>query len=77
MKLIQNEQIKLTAAWLNTIASAAVVAGIIVPLAASFYGVGGYDASASAWRFILSAAVWILSGSVLHYLARQILRWLE
>lgn len=77
MNTVHNEQVKLTANWFNTMASAAVVAGIIVPAAAAFYGVGGYDHAGSGWRFLLSAAIWICSGSVLHYLARRTLRRLQ
>jgi ABC-type multidrug transport system permease subunit len=77
MSLVHNEQIKLTAGWLNTMASAAVVAGIIVPAAAAFYGVGGYDHEGAGWRFLASAGLWIFSGSVLHYIARRSLRRLQ
>ncbi len=74
MSLTHNEQVKLTANWLNTMASASVVAGVIVPAAAALYGVGGYDPATAGWRFVASATIWILSGAGLHYIARQTLR---
>ena len=40
MFLVHNEQTKLTAAWLNTLATALVAAGTFAPFAALFYGFG-------------------------------------
>lgn len=38
MSLVFNERIKLTASWLNTLATAVVAAGVFAPLAATLYG---------------------------------------
>ncbi len=38
MSLVFNERIRLTASWLNTLATAVVAAGVFAPLAAAFYG---------------------------------------
>jgi hypothetical protein len=38
MFLIHNERIKLTAAWLNTLATALIAAGAFAPAAAWLYG---------------------------------------
>lgn len=40
LSLVSNERLKLTANWLNAIATASVAAGVIAPVAAGFYGVG-------------------------------------
>lgn len=37
MFLVHNEQIKLTATWLNTLATASVAAGVFAPIAALLY----------------------------------------
>jgi hypothetical protein len=37
--LIHNERAKLTAAWLNTMASAAMTVGVLAPLATALYGI--------------------------------------
>ena len=39
MSLIHNERTKLTATWLNTLATALVAAGTFAPLAALLYGI--------------------------------------
>jgi hypothetical protein len=38
MFLVHNERTKLTAAWLNTLATALVAAGVFAPVAAQLYG---------------------------------------
>lgn len=41
MSLIANEQTKLTAAALNTAATSSFTVGVLAPVAAAFYNVGG------------------------------------
>jgi len=38
MPLIQNERVKLTATWLNTLAAATIVTGVLAPIAAFVFG---------------------------------------
>lgn len=38
MSLVHNERTKLTAAWLNAVATALIAAGLFAPLAALLYG---------------------------------------
>ena len=43
MSLIHNERTKLTAAWLNTLGAASIVAGVLAPIAAAGFGLPGYS----------------------------------
>ena len=47
MFLIHNERTKLTAAWLNAIATALIAAGAFAPLAAWLYGISTVPVGAS------------------------------
>jgi hypothetical protein len=73
--LIHNEQIKLTANWLNTLATAIVAAGVFAPLAAQIYGVSQMP------RFGVPVALLtgccFVFGAVLHLLGRLALRRLR
>lgn len=76
MSLVENEQTKYLATWLNTIGSAAVVVGVIAPLAAAFYGGASLDAPSPA-ALALGAVIWFLCGGALHLAARRILKGLR
>lgn len=76
MSLIENEQTKYLATWLNTIASAAVVIGVLAPLAAAFYG-GTSLGTPSPAALALGTVIWFLCGCALHLAARRILRGLR
>lgn len=76
MSLISNERTKFLATWLNTIASAAVILGVIAPLAAAFYGASVSDAP-SPFTLALGALIWFFSGLALHLGVRRILRSLK
>lgn len=39
MSLLHNERVKLTASWLNTLATATATVGVLAPLASVVYGV--------------------------------------
>lgn len=75
MSLIHNERTKLTAAWLNTLSSAATTAGVIAPLAAVFYGVSNSSIAANA--LFLGSPVWLFTGVGLHLAARYVLGGLK
>lgn len=40
MSLVSNERVKLTATWLNTLASATATVGVLAPAASILYGIG-------------------------------------
>ena len=71
MSLVHNERVKLTAAWLNGMASAAVAAGVIAPLVAAFYGLTSVPVSTSG--LLLGAVLWFAASGALHVAARHIL----
>lgn len=71
MSLVHNERVKLTATFLNTLASASVVAGGISPLVALVYGFGA--TSLAGWLIAMVAVMWIFVGVGLHLFARVIL----
>ncbi|WMT85732.1 hypothetical protein NO932_12430 [Pelagibacterium sp. 26DY04] len=73
-KIVRNERIKLTANFINALASGSVLVGLVTPLA----GVAlGTFAVRDAWNLVgfgLFGLVWAL---VLHSFARRILADLE
>jgi hypothetical protein len=75
MSVIHNERVKLTATWLNTLASATATAGVLAPLASIIYGLVHYIQawlpSCPRWRFGFFAAL------ALHLGARRMLRGLK
>jgi len=75
MSLVHNERTKLTAAWLNTLSGAATAAGVIAPLAATFYSLSA--APVSLGVLSLGAAIWFFAGVGLHFAARYVLRGLK
>jgi len=72
MSLIRNERVKLTATWLNTIAAATVVTGVIAPAVAFVFGFPGSGMMSSA-VYSAAATAWFLLGIGLHVLARYVL----
>ena len=71
MSLIHNERVKYPATWLNTIASAAVVVGVVAPCAAAFYGTSGVAPATPI--LAIGAVIWFFSGLALHLAARRVL----
>jgi hypothetical protein len=75
MFLIANEQTKLTANWLNTLATAIIAAGAFAPIAASIYGISQPTPS---WLLLsLWSATCFAFGALLHVLGRLALRRLR
>jgi len=70
--LIHNERIKLTAACLNALAATTVATGVIAPLVAFVLGFPAVG-TISWGAYIFAAIAWLVLGTVLHLLARQIL----
>jgi hypothetical protein len=70
MSLVQNERTKLTATWLNTLATALVAAGAFGPFAAQLYGL----VSVPNGRFAAVLAGLCFAGGVsLHIIGRAFL----
>jgi hypothetical protein len=70
LPLIGNERTKLTAAFLNGVATATVGAGAIAPLVAATYGIPGATLA-------LVGLCWLVAGIVIHLVARWLLRRLR
>jgi hypothetical protein len=70
MSLIHNERIKLTAALMNTVASAVFITGVLAPLVAVSYGLPGPIRGFAA---ALISLIWILAALGIHLLARALL----
>ena len=75
MSLIHNERVKLTATWLNTLASATATVGVLAPLASIAYGLG--PAPVRPVIFLASGAIWFLAALALHLGARRVLRRMQ
>jgi Mg/Co/Ni transporter MgtE len=76
VSLVQNERTKLSAAALNGVAIASIVAGFITPLAAVTFGIPGAAARGVGLSTIFSL-LWLLIGLGLHFLARRLLGGLK
>ena len=71
MFLVHNEQTKLTATWLNTLATALVAAGVFAPAAALVYRLAH---STVDGRFIFAVALGCFAlGGALHVIGRAFL----
>lgn len=71
MLLIHNERTKLTASWLNTLATALIAAGAFAPIVALVYGLSPMSADGS--RLSLVALGCFAGGAFLHWLGRALL----
>jgi hypothetical protein len=76
MSLIRNERVKLTATWLNTLAAATIVTGVLAPTVALVFGFST-SGTVSAGLFAGATAVWLLIGGGLHMAARHLLGRLQ
>jgi hypothetical protein len=74
-KTVRNERRKLTASWLNAIATALVAAGVFAPVASQIYGFGSNRADQTL--VLISSAVCVAMSLVLHLSGRQLLGGLE
>lgn len=71
------EQIKLSAAFLNTLAVAFVTLGGVTPLVSYFYGLSPIAVDVGPPTLIAGLVIWTSCGIVLHWLARSILNNLD
>ena len=74
MSLVHNEQVKVTANWLNTLATATVTVGVLAPLASAIYGLGLPPPNVVA--LLPALVIWFLAALALHLGARHVLRGL-
>jgi hypothetical protein len=75
MHLVHNERTKLTASWLNTLATALVAAGAFAPAAAFLYGLS--QPVSGAWAMIVIALACVAAGVGLHVAGRVFLGRLQ
>ena len=76
-KSARNEQRKLLAAWLNTLASATVTVGVLAPAAGFMYGFSIPGADRAPWLLGVLPVAWFSLGVVLHLVARTVAGGLE
>ena len=74
-KLIRNEQTKLSATWLNTMAGGLIAVGTIATVVATFSSFERGDPI--DWTLLAGSCIWIPAGVVLHFSARLVLRGLR
>jgi len=67
---VQDERTKLTATFLNSIATAMVAAGAVVPFAAFTYEMPG---AARGRAVVLVGVSWAVAGVIMHLMARRLL----
>lgn len=63
-KTVRNERRKLTASWLNTIATALMTAGVFAPVASQIYGFG--SSRADETLIFISSAICVAMSVGLH-----------
>ena len=71
MFLVENERVKLTASWLNALATALVAAGAFAPAAALLYGLSHLAISTESIFGIVILC--LVAGLLLHVLGRIVL----
>jgi len=77
MSLVHNERTKLTAAYLNTAASAFFAAGVVAPLAGAFFGWTGSGSPVSTLTIVFGLTIFLGVSVGLHLAARYVLRGLK
>lgn len=77
MSIVNNEQLKLTANWLNAMSIAFMVTGVIAPIIALSYDISSAPNLSLGWHIPIVACVCFLCAVVLHYLAKRKLRKLR
>jgi small-conductance mechanosensitive channel len=76
-KAARNEQRKLLASWLNTLAGATVTVGVLAPAAGVLYGFSVVGPDRSALSLAGAVLSWLASGVILHLVARSVLGGIE
>jgi hypothetical protein len=70
-KLVENERLKLTATWLNTLATAIFTVGGFGPIVS--YGFGLVPGSIDRFTVIAAAGTCLVVATAIHLVARDIL----
>jgi hypothetical protein len=70
-KLVDNERVKLTAAWLNTIATAIFTVGGFGPIVS--YGFGLVPSSIERFTVFAAAGTCLVVATAIHLMARAVL----
>lgn len=76
MSKIQDEQTKLIAGALNTVATSSFIVGVLAPVAAAFYNVGG-AVKVPLGALVIGVVVWLGAAGPLHLAARHVLKGLR
>ncbi|KAA5599223.1 hypothetical protein [Blastochloris sulfoviridis] len=76
MSLIHNERIKLAANALDRASTACLTVGVLGPLVAALYGVGGTGLADRGILLAIGSLCWMLAAGALHLMARRVLRGL-
>jgi hypothetical protein len=74
-KLVHNEQVKLTAGWLNTLSGGLAAAGVFGPLFATAFGL--VTPRLPGWAMIAIGVGCVTVSYVLHHVGRRWLRKLR
>lgn len=72
--LVHNEQVKLFATLLNTVAAASAIVGVLAPFSAVIFNGGSANLS---WRGAVYTMFWLTLCGLLHVTARQVLKGLR
>ena len=72
MSLIHNERTKLTATWINSVASGVTITGGAAPIVAAVLGMSGV-AQVGLVALAASSVIWLFVGISLHLTARAVL----
>jgi hypothetical protein len=73
---LSEERTKLTANWLNAIASGMIVTGGVAPVIAAFFNIPGPSQASYGWLVSVVGGC-LFVGGVLHFLGRMLLRSLD
>lgn len=72
-KLARNEQLKLLATAVNTVAASSVTVGLLTPRAALLYDLGGARGTISPASLLLGIGAYLGGAGILHFTAPRIL----
>jgi len=73
MSLIDNERTKLLANALDRASTACITVGVLGPLAAGLYGVGGTGPVNRVMMVAISSVLWLTAAVALHLMAYRVL----
>ncbi len=77
MSQIDNERIKLTASYVNTMAGAFFTAGVVAPLAAAVFGLAGPGSPVPTLTLAIGVTIFLAVSVGLHLAARFVIKGLK